>query len=137
MDSSLQNREKYAITSAFHDLGIWTNNTFDYLNPSIGLAKEWLIQQNKSDWVLEISTMISMHHKISTYTGQFALPTETFRKADWIDVSYGLIKFGVHYKKIQNLTKQYPTKGFHRFLIKKSWHNLLLNPFNPLPMFKK
>jgi hypothetical protein len=30
--------EKIAIAAAFHDLGIWTARTFDYLAPSIELA---------------------------------------------------------------------------------------------------
>ena len=27
--------EKIAVAAAFHDLGIWTNKTFDYIPPSI------------------------------------------------------------------------------------------------------
>ena len=30
--------EKVAVAAAFHDLGIWTNKTFDYLSPSMALA---------------------------------------------------------------------------------------------------
>ncbi len=30
--------QKMAIAAAFHDLGIWTDGTFDYLHPSIRLA---------------------------------------------------------------------------------------------------
>ena len=30
--------EKIAIAAAFHDLGIWTDRTFDYLEPSVRLA---------------------------------------------------------------------------------------------------
>ena len=30
--------EKVALAAAFHDLGIWTAHTFDYLQPSIELA---------------------------------------------------------------------------------------------------
>ena len=30
--------EKIALAAAFHDLGIWTAHTFDYLEPSIDLA---------------------------------------------------------------------------------------------------
>ena len=33
-DASL---EKVALAAAFHDLGIWTNGTFDYIAPSITL----------------------------------------------------------------------------------------------------
>ena len=31
--------EKAAIAAAFHDLGIWTHRSFDYLPPSVELAR--------------------------------------------------------------------------------------------------
>jgi hypothetical protein len=34
--------EKIAIAGVFHDLGIWTNKTFDYIAPSVVLAREYL-----------------------------------------------------------------------------------------------
>jgi HD superfamily phosphodiesterase len=34
--------EKIAIAAVFHDLGIWTNKTFDYIAPSVALAREHL-----------------------------------------------------------------------------------------------
>jgi hypothetical protein len=30
--------EKIAVAAVFHDLGIWTNKTFDYIAPSVALA---------------------------------------------------------------------------------------------------
>ena len=30
--------EKIAVAAVFHDLGIWTNHTFDYIAPSVALA---------------------------------------------------------------------------------------------------
>jgi hypothetical protein len=34
--------EKIAIAAAFHDLGIWTDETFDYLEPSVRLTRAYL-----------------------------------------------------------------------------------------------
>ena len=31
--------EKIAVAAVFHDLGIWTNNTFDYIAPSVTIAR--------------------------------------------------------------------------------------------------
>jgi len=56
--------EKILVAGCFHDLGIWPNDTVDYLAPSISLAQAYLAQQNKSDWSEEISEMIELHHKI-------------------------------------------------------------------------
>ena len=38
LDGDAANTEKYAYASFFHDLGIWTGNTIDYLLPSINEA---------------------------------------------------------------------------------------------------
>jgi len=45
MDCGKNNEEKYAIASVFHDIGIWTNHTFAYLNPSIEQVKIYLTEQ--------------------------------------------------------------------------------------------
>ena len=58
--------EKIATAAVFHDLGIWTDRTFDYLAPSIALAREHLAAHAREDWIAEISTMIAEHHKITT-----------------------------------------------------------------------
>jgi hypothetical protein len=137
LDTNSGNKDRYAIASVFHDLGIWTNKTFDYLEPSISLANDYLSKQNKSEWNAEICLMIDMHHKITHYSGKFENSVEIFRKADWIDVSKGFIKFGVDKVKIRQINQQFPSKGFHWFLVKKAFINFLLHPFNPLPMFKK
>ena len=42
---------KIAVASAFHDLGIWTDHTFDYLAPSISLAREYLVARSRADWI--------------------------------------------------------------------------------------
>jgi hypothetical protein len=32
--------EKIAVAAVSHDLGIWTNNTFDYIAPSVAIARK-------------------------------------------------------------------------------------------------
>ncbi len=136
-DDDETNYEKYAIASAFHDLGIWTSNTFDYLKPSIELAEQYLINNNKPDWIEEISFMIDMHHKRSFYKGNYQKTVEIFRKADWVDVTLSLKKYGLSKSKISGIKKAFPFEGFHWFLVKQTFKNLIKNPTNPLPMFKK
>ena len=41
--------ENLAIAAAFHDLGIWTAHTFDYLAPSCGLAAAYLQQHGHDE----------------------------------------------------------------------------------------
>ena len=87
--------EKIAVAAAFHDLGIWTNGTFDYIAPSIALAHVYLAARAREDWTAEIKGMIADHHKITPATADPHSLIEAFRRADWIDVTRGLRGFGV------------------------------------------
>src|SRR5262245_28325769 len=50
--------ERIAIAAVFHDLGIWTNGTFDYIAPSIALAHDYLVDRGREEWTAEIEQMI-------------------------------------------------------------------------------
>jgi hypothetical protein len=52
---------KLAVATVFHDLGIWTNKTFDYIAPSIALAGEYLAAHGRAAWIAEIEGMIADH----------------------------------------------------------------------------
>jgi hypothetical protein len=137
IDGEKDNEEKYALAALFHDIGIWTNDTFDYLDPSIEQAKIYLTETNKTAWIDEICLMIYWHHKINKYQGAHEGIVETFRKADWIDVSLALLTFKFDKKKINETRRRFPNLGFHIFLIKETIKNLFKHPLNPLPIFKK
>jgi len=49
---------KVCIAAAFHDLGIWTAGTFDYLSPSVTLAQAHLERIRQPDWAEEITAMV-------------------------------------------------------------------------------
>ena len=95
------NMDKGAIAIAFHDLGIWSHQTFDYLAPSEQLAREYLLNDGNTAWTDEIVAMINNHHKIRAYHGNPLV--EAMRKADWLDVSLGLVHFGLD-KSLMALT---------------------------------
>jgi hypothetical protein len=137
IDSLSENEEKYAVAAVFHDIGIWTDYTIDYIDPSITQALIYLTEVKKVEWSEEITAMIKWHHKISSYKGENSTTINTFRKADWIDVWFGLLSFGVNRKHTREIRKALPNRGFHLFLAKKVGANLFHNPLNPLPMFKK
>lgn len=136
MDDSHYNNTKYAIAAVFHDIGIWTDATFDYIEPSIEQASSYLTTINRQEWIEEITLMISWHHKISSYKKDNYETIEIFRKADWIDVSLGILNFEVKPKEIKLIKQQLPNLGFHVFLLKNIFKNLFKHPLNPLPMFK-
>lgn len=131
-DESLK---KLAIAAAFHDIGIWTNHTLDYLEPSAVLAKEYCISQNLSVLQrIEIEIMIHNHHKLSKV--KVSKLAEIFRESDLIDLSLGLFSKGRSRKDIQLIRKLFPNRGFHLFLLKLFLKNLVNNPAHPFPVFK-
>jgi hypothetical protein len=62
-----EEREKIIVAACFHDLGIWIDNTLDYILPSIPPAREYLKNRHLGDWTHEIELMISEHHKLRQY----------------------------------------------------------------------
>jgi hypothetical protein len=128
--------EKVAIATAFHDLGIWTDHTFDYLEPSVALATAYLAETGRSAWVPEIAAMIREHHKITRYKASPDWLVEPFRRADWIDVTLGAINFGTPRGFIRELQAAWPDAGFHRLLVRLELRHLARHPLNPLPVLR-
>jgi hypothetical protein len=130
--------EKVALAAAFHDLGIWTARTFDYLAPSIGLACAHLECAGHGEWRDNVAGMIREHHKIRRYRGSDASAEsiETFRQADWIDVSLGALTFGLDRSRIAAIRARWPNAGFHRRLMQLTFKRLRSNPLSPIPVLK-
>jgi hypothetical protein len=124
--------EKIAIAAAFHDLGIWTDGTFDYLNPSAARAIAYLEGVNRLVWEPEIRSMILGHHAISSRAGL----EEAFRQADWIDITRGARRFALPRKRIADTYRAFPSAGFHRRLLVLALRRLRSHPLDPLPMFR-
>ncbi len=128
--------DKLAIAVAFHDLGIWTHHSFDYLEPSQQLAREYLAQHARSEWTDEVLAMIAHHHQCTPWRGAASSLVECFRKADWIDVSLGSLSFGLPRSFIRETRSAFPNAGFHQRLLDLSWRRLRSHPLSPLPMMK-
>jgi hypothetical protein len=127
--------EKMAIAAAFHDLGIWTDGTFDYLQPSIRLADAHLARSGRGDWTPEITAMIREHHKISAWKGNPGWLVEPFRRADWIDVTR-IRTFGLPRKLLREIFAVWPDASFHKKLVQLELKRLRTHPWNPLPMVR-
>ena len=53
--------------------GIWIDHTFDYLEPSVRLAREHLLAAGRAAWVPDVTAAILEHHRISRYRGDARL----------------------------------------------------------------
>ena len=129
--------ERIAIAAAFHDIGIWTDGTFDYLGPSVTQAQKYLTNSGRAAWLPEITEMIRQHHKLFPFRGEPTMQlVEPFRRADWIDVSGGLLTFGLPATIARALRSPWPNAGFHNRLLALEFNHLRTHPWNPLPMMK-
>jgi len=128
--------EKIAVAAVFHDLGIWTNKTFDYIAPSVALAREYLAARGMADWTREIEAMIVNHHKVTSARPDPQSLVESFRRADWIDVTRGLRRFGLPRSFIAAVAATWPGAGFHRRLVELTMDRWRKHPLSPLPMLK-
>lgn len=128
--------ERIAIAAAFHDIGIWTDGTFDYLEPSVRLASAYLTRTGRAEGIPEITEMILQHHKIRPSRGLPGWLVEPFRRADWIDVSVGVLRFGLERRFVDEAFTVWPSAGFHKRLVQLSVRRLREHPLSPLPMMR-
>lgn len=131
-----ERRLKIAAAAAYHDLGIWTDGTFDYLEPSKRLVRTFLESSGKTEWVDEIEAMIEEHHKVTPWTSKPEWLVESFRQADWIDVTLGLLNFGLDRRFIHEILRSHPNAGFHPSLARLTFERMKTHPKDPLPMLK-
>ena len=131
-----EERKKIIIAGGFHDLGIWTNSTVDYLPPSINLAKEYLKQNSLEQWVPEIELMIDMHHKCRKYQDVRYPLVEVFRRGDLVDFSLGLVKWGLPASYIQSVKDRFPNAGFHKRLVQLAGGWFSRHPLSTPPFMK-
>lgn len=87
--------DKLAIAAAFHDLAAF--DTIDYLVPSIEAQDAWLQQTGREAWSDELALIVAQHHRLAGYgpSRPYAPLVEAVRRADLVDVSQGLVRFGL------------------------------------------
>lgn len=136
LNGAPEEEEQLAVACVFHDLGIWTNGTFDYLTPSESLAIDYLHDRGHAEWIQPVTLAIDLHHRLRPYHGDHAPIVEALRRADLADLSFGLISGGIDRRLARETRRAFPNAGFHRFLIRISLQWGLRHPLRPFPMMK-
>jgi hypothetical protein len=121
-----------ALAWAAHDLGIWTARTFDYLTPSANLAAEHGDEFGIAG-VDQARPLITEHHRLRRSDDRM---TETFRKADLVDVSHGFLRRHIGRSTVRAVVAELPYRGFHAFLAKGLAGYAARHPLRPLPMMR-
>jgi hypothetical protein len=124
------------LAAAFHDLGIWTDDTFDYLPPSLRLARGHLDASGLTQLQPHVDALIEQHHKLLPCVGPFAATAEPFRRADLVDCSAGLWRFGLPGGFVRAVKSALPDAGFHARLVALAGRQLLRQPWRPFPMLR-
>ncbi|WP_019925826.1 hypothetical protein [Nocardia sp. BMG111209] len=121
-----------ALAWAVHDLGIWTAGTWDYLEPSADL-----VEQHAADFGVDdiegARRMVLDHHRLRANNDRLS---ETFRVADRIDASRGLLRRPATRADVEAVVAQLPYRGFHAFLVRRATLYALTHPTHPLPMVR-
>jgi hypothetical protein len=131
-----EERQKIIIAGCFHDLGIWSDGTIDYLPPSVVRARDYLQANGLEAWIEEVGLMIDMHHKLRRFDDARYPLAEVFRKADLVDVSLGLVKFGIPKSQVESVKAQFPNAGFHKRLMQLAGGWFAKHPVSPPPFLK-
>ena len=109
--------ERFAIAAAFHDLAAF--DTLDYLVPSIAAQDAWLRDAGRANWSDELALVVAQHHRLSRYppTRAHAPLVEAFRRADLVDVSQGLIRFGLPSSYVKEVRAAFDAKVFFKRVV--------------------
>ncbi|MGW5106650.1 hypothetical protein [Nocardia sp. NPDC004123] len=121
-----------ALAWAVHDLGIWTAGTWDYLEPSAQLVTQHAAEFGIDD-VERTRRMVLDHHRLRGTNDRLS---ETFRVADRIDASRGLVYHPLTRADVKSVVAQLPYLGFHMFLAHRAATYALAHPIRPLPMVR-
>lgn len=126
-----------AVASAFHDIGIWTDKTFDYLPPSIRRAQDYLQEHVPGVDAKVVADVIDNHHRVFRVTaGPDAALVEAFREADLADVTRGLMRGKLDPGFIREAEAAFPYAGFQQMLVRTAFSWFLRHPLRPLPMMR-
>lgn len=131
-----EERRKLAIALAFHDIGLWSAQTVDYLPPSEAEAAAWLASHGLASWTDEIRLMIGLHHRLRSWRDPATPLVEVLRRADLIDFSLGAVRAGVPRAFLRRLSAAFPNAGFHRFLFARARGWWLRHPLRPMPFLR-
>jgi hypothetical protein len=129
--------EKLAICAVFHDIAARPNDNLDYLKPSADAAGAYLEQTGRVAWKPEMRLVIEMHHKVTAYRGETSEWVEPIRRADWCDVSFAMLRFGLPRTFVDEVRREFPLGAFypgHVYRATLKW--MIRHPLNPAPIMR-
>ena len=111
-------RPVIAFALVYHDIGMWTDGTLAYLEPSEVQAERARADRAPHIDAQLLRDIIHWHHKMTAFTGPHADVVNAVRKADWIDASQGMIRKGLSRAQIAATNAILPGLGFPETLMR-------------------
>ena len=129
--------EKLAIMTVLHDVPFFLTGDLDYLDKACDLASDHLRRIGREDWTDELHLMIRNHHKLREYTGPHAPLVEACRKADWIDVSFTKLRYGIPRRRIVEVRATWPmNEAYKAVALTNICRYAVRHLGRPLPMMR-
>jgi hypothetical protein len=126
--------EMIAIAAAFHDLAVF--RTLDYLVPNLEALDTWLATRGRPEWRREVGLAITMHHRVRPYRGEAAWLVEPMRRADWIEVTGGVMTAGVPRELVRRAQRELPLGSFASKSGLRIAAHAATHPLDPLPFWR-
>jgi hypothetical protein len=123
-------RELLLVAALLHDIGLYPDASKKGVYTADGavFARELLADQGwPADRMDLLADAIERHHELRQQWDK-GDEVELVRRADLIEVSGGLIRFGVSRKFFQDLLAEYPRSGFYREVGRLLGHALIERP---------
>ncbi|MBO9534989.1 MAG: hypothetical protein J7513_18595 [Solirubrobacteraceae bacterium] len=127
-------RGQLVVAAVFHDLGIWLDGTFDYLDPSAAHAADHLRTTGRDAWISRVDRMIQRHHQLRPIRDDALV--EAFRRADLADLTFGRVRSGIPRGAWRELRGHWPVAGFQKRLAQLTVAQARQHPLKPLPMLR-
>lgn len=133
-DSRPEAGEMIAVAAAFHDLAVF--RTLDYLVPNLHALETWLAARGRPEWRRELELAITMHHRLRPYRGEAAWLVEPIRRADWIEVTGGVMTAGLPRDLVRRAQRGFPMGRFASKSALRIGAHAVTHPLDPLPFWR-
>jgi hypothetical protein len=129
--------EKLAIMTVLHDLPFFLTGDLDYLGKACDLATDYVASIGRENWTEEMHLMINNHHKVRSYTGKYPALVEACRKADWIDVSFTKLRYGIPRHLVVEVRATFPMNEAYKAVAMPNIAKYAVRHLSrPLPMMR-
>jgi hypothetical protein len=128
-------RRTLAFAAACHDLAVFKDGEWDYMNASVGWMAARMMAAGLGAQLDQATLLVLNHHLLRTYAGPHRRIVEAFRRADLIDFP-GWRRFHVAPEFVAATERAWPVAGFRRWLWLKLLREFVRRPWRPAPMVR-